>query len=112
MPLTRRDLLASLGGLAAARAFGVGGIGTDAAGELVASMPEPGAAFPRRDDFSIERGYTYLNAAYTHPIPKVSVLAARRAADSRGAMRAPTTTSGTTGQTPRELFARLINAKP
>lgn len=56
-------------------------------------------------------GYTYLNAAYTHPIPKVSVQAARLAAEHRGAMRAPVS-NPTPAVTPRALFAQLINAKP
>jgi selenocysteine lyase/cysteine desulfurase len=112
MTMHRRDLLASLGGLAAARAFGVADLTLDAIDQVGTRMPAPGAAFPRKDDFAIERGYTYLNAAYTHPIPKVSVHAARRASDARGALGAPPpTASGAPAPTPRELFARLINAK-
>jgi selenocysteine lyase/cysteine desulfurase len=110
--MNRRDLLASLGGLAAARTFGLTADANGIPEDSPAPMPAQGASFPRKDDFSIDRGCTYLNAAYTHPIPKVSVLAARRASDSRGVMRAAIASGGATGPTPRELFARLINATP
>jgi len=64
----------------------------------------------------IEEGYTYLNAAYTHPIPRVSVEAAQRAAEGRGTLRPTASPSGRGGASsapnPRALFAELINAKP
>ncbi len=109
--MNRRDLLASLGGAAAAGAFGF----PREAGAFEAmpvTLPGAGAPFPRTDDFSIEPGYTYLNAAYTHPIPKVSVQAARAAADARGSMRTPAAPALPPVPTPRALFAQLINAKP
>lgn len=109
MPLTRRDLIASFGGVAAARAFGIGSPSFEESPAAELTLPAPDAPFPRKADFSIERGFTYLNAAYTHPIPNISVQAARRAADSRGSMGASSSASKTT---PRELFAKLINAKP
>src|SRR5262245_16312891 len=121
MTVHRRDVLCGLGGLAASaavpefRARVPAFVETPRRGGAASKT----AALPRRSDFLIEDGYTYLNAAYTHPIPKVSVEAARRAAESRGALRAPAPdgrsgTSGTGGQNanPRTLFAELINAKP
>src|SRR5262249_45357460 len=121
MPIHRRDVLCSLGGLAASAAFPE----FHARVPTLVETPRPSGAasdttaLPRKSDFLIEDGYTYLNAAYTHPIPKVSVEAARRAAESRGSLRAPAPgggsgTSGTGGQNanPRTLFAELINAKP
>ncbi|MBI3568039.1 MAG: aminotransferase class V-fold PLP-dependent enzyme [Gemmatimonadetes bacterium] len=111
--MDRRDVLYSLGGLAAARAFGIGADVRAAAASMdpPAAIAPAGAPFPRKADFTIEPGYTYLNAAYTHPIPKASVAAAREAALARGTMRtAPKT--GMRPLTPRELFAQLINAKP
>jgi selenocysteine lyase/cysteine desulfurase len=115
--MNRRELIAGLGGLATARAFGLGadpfalpestGTATPTAGPLV-----PG--FPRKDDFTIEPGYTYLNAAYTHPIPKFSLDAARRAAQWRTELSAPfrqtTEAALSTAMSPKQLFARLINA--
>lgn len=112
--MNRREVLASLGGLAAAQSFGLGAGAAHALepAHEPARLPAPGAPFPRKEDFSIEHGYTYLNAAYTHPIPKVAVQAARLASDSRGALRAPAASGASHAPTPRELFAHLINAKP
>jgi len=98
--LDRRELIGTLGALAATRL-----LGDD---DARAAMPQPGAAFPRKADFAIPAGTTYLNAAYTHPIPRVSAVAARTAAERRSAaLPAP---SGV--ESPKSLFARLINAKP
>src|SRR5262245_11111004 len=77
---------------------------------MPAEMPTAQSTFPRKEDFAIDEGYTYINAAYTHPIPRVAVAAARRAAEGRGRLRAPV--QGATPPNPRALFAELINAKP
>ena len=100
MTLDRREMLRGLGAFAGSTALGAFG------------TPVPAAqttGFPRKADFLIEDGYTYINAAYTHPIPKVAMEAVRRAAEGRCSMPSPT--SGQSG-TPRTLFAELINAKP
>ena len=103
MPVHRRHVLGGLGFAAAA----LRNLRAAAAG---AGPPQaPTMDFPRKSDFLIDPGYTYLNAAYTHPIPKVSMDAARRAAEGRG--RLPPPTGGQSG-TPKALFAALINAKP
>ena len=100
MTLPRRDLLAVFGGLAASRLLG------ESHGR--AELPAPGAPFPRKADFAIPPGTTYLNAAYTHPIPRVSAEAARIAAERRSAaLPAPASV-----ESPKVLFARLINARP
>ncbi|BAH37146.1 putative aminotransferase [Gemmatimonas aurantiaca T-27] len=115
--LGRRDMLGVLGGAALSHWMGT----TPAehttplfVRDVSASppgMPSQPPVFPRKADFAIEDGATYLNAAYTHPIPRVSVDAARIAAEKRGLMRgAIPAPSGT--PTPRALFAQLINAKP
>src|SRR5262245_21299542 len=127
MNLNRRDLLAGVGGFAATAAL------TKLGAQLPASLNELGGSagtgaleFPRKDDFQIEEGYTYINAAYTHPIPKVALDAARRAAENRGSLRAPAAAAGGAGQgrgagggggggappNARTLFAELIGAKP
>ncbi|MBI3792639.1 MAG: aminotransferase class V-fold PLP-dependent enzyme [Gemmatimonadetes bacterium] len=94
---------------ASARHAGVGA----ADGDADLPLPAPDAPFPRKDDFTLAPGVTYLNGAYTHPIPKVAVAAARRAAEARGQMRATNgAPPGTSGPTPRERFAQLINATP
>lgn len=94
----RRDVLYELGGLVATAAFG----------KVRARLPITPRSmdFPRKGDFLIEEGSIYLNAAYTHPIPKVSMEAARRAAAERCGVRAPAATN------PQAQFAELINARP
>ncbi|MGH7615614.1 MAG: aminotransferase class V-fold PLP-dependent enzyme [Gemmatimonadaceae bacterium] len=99
--ITRRELLAGVGGVAASAALN----------KLGAEWPEPRPApgFPRQADFDIAPGYTYINGAYTHPMPKVAVQAARVAAESRGRL-APA--NAPVPSDPKMLFAKLINAKP
>ncbi|MCE9602574.1 MAG: aminotransferase class V-fold PLP-dependent enzyme [Gemmatimonadetes bacterium] len=111
MTLDRRELLGAIGGLAASRALGLTPnarhVPVDG-DDVVPAMPPPDAPFPRKADFALEPGTTYLNAAYTHPIPRVSAAAARRAAERRsGALPVPPGTP-----TPKQLFAQLIAAKP
>lgn len=120
MTMDRRQALGALGGLgglAATRAFGLTMPDDARSPGAPALMPQPGVAFPRKADFTIEDGTTYLNAAYTHPIPRVSVEAARRAAEVRGTMRGPASAASgppkaTPNATPKALFAQLINARP
>ena len=108
----RRDLLAVVGGVSTTAL-----VRSWIPSPLSLALPQGPVAFPRKDDFSIEEGYTYLNAAYTHPIPRMSVEAARRAAESRGSLKPAPPPSGRGGGSagtpnPRALFAELINAKP
>ena len=118
--MNRREMLAGLGGVAASAALAR----LDA---QLSEHPLSGPAgssleMPRKADFIIDEGYTYINAAYTHPIPKVSLEAARRAAENRGSLRAPAggasggrgTGRGGGGENnnPKALFAELIGAKP
>ena len=104
MAVHRRHVLCGLGVAAAAA---LRDLRAEAAG---AGPPRTAASdFPRKSDFLIDPRSTYLNAAYTHPIPKVSMDAARRAADGRGTLPPP---AGGQSRTPKALFAALINAKP
>lgn len=113
MSLNRRELLAGLGGLAASAS--AAGLPSVAAAEP-APGPAPALTLPRKSDFTIEDGYTYINAAYTHPIPKVALEAARLAAADRGTLHAPSSANGhkSTGKRPdpKSSFAYLIGAKP
>lgn len=106
MDITRRDLLATLAASASLPLL-------DKEPSLAIVQP---SSFPRKSDFAIEAGYTYLNAAYTHPIPNVAVQAGKRALDNRGALRPAPPPSGRTvsasAPNPRARFAALINAKP
>jgi selenocysteine lyase/cysteine desulfurase len=119
MTLNRRELLTGIGGVAASAAFSKLGA------QLLDLGTEPrssqAAVFPRKDDFVIEDGYTYINAAFTHPIPKVAVEAGRRQDESRGMLRAPAAGGGGRGGRgaggappldAKGLFAEMINAKP
>jgi selenocysteine lyase/cysteine desulfurase len=116
----RRDVLKGLGGMAALAA--VGKLGAQASGATAAVPPagQPGQApaFPRKADFDIEPGYTYINAAYTHPMPRVATDAVQRYADGRRALRAPAAGGGRGAgggpprTDPKAQFAELINAKP
>jgi len=85
------------------------GLGFAAAAVLRDVRLDAAADFPRKSDFRIDPGHTYLNAAYTHPIPLVSMEAARRAAEGRDSLPPPT---GGRSDAPKELFAALINARP
>src|SRR5262252_506655 len=88
MTIQRREVVQRLGGLMAAAAFGKIGLPPNGG----ASLPDQAArtdGFPRKADFLIPDGSTYLNAAYTHPIPNVSIAAARRAAERRSGVQAP-----------------------
>ena len=104
MTMHRRDLLRGFGFAAAAALHDF-----DTQAASFPSSPGSTSDLPRKSDFLIEPGYTYLNAAYTHPIPKVSMEAVRRAAEGRATLPPPA--SGQSG-TPKALFAALINAKP
>ena len=104
MTVHRRHVLCGLGFAAAAA---LRGLRADASG--AGQRQTATSDFPRKADFLIDQGHTYLNAAYTHPIPKVSMDAARRAAEGRGTLPPP---AGGQSGTPKALFAALINAKP
>jgi selenocysteine lyase/cysteine desulfurase len=66
--------------------------------------------FPRKADFRIAEGYTYINGAYTHPMPIAAGEAYHRVVDRRASLGFPPPT----GPRPdaRAAFASLINAKP
>ena len=102
MSLSRRDALATLGGLAVGAA----------ARPLLAHQPVPAAAthgFPRKDDFALAPGYTYINGAYTHPMPAVAVEAVRQWTARRATVGGP---PAPPRADPRVAFAALINADP
>jgi hypothetical protein len=64
MTMSRRELLASAGGLAASAI-------------VVPSLPGIPATgpFPARDAFAIPAGMHYLNSAYIHPMSRASAAA-------------------------------------
>lgn len=120
MSISRRDVLA-FGSLAALNAtVGVrapggtessslqaGGIRLD----LVADSPHGAPALPAKRDFAIPEGITYLNCAYTHPIPAAGLQALRDYGDRRAR---PEAVSRALQKKPVDIkaeFAALINAK-
>jgi selenocysteine lyase/cysteine desulfurase len=106
MTLTRREVLAGLGGLAAASV---------ARPLMAASVPQRAAPppgfqdFPRKQDFRIADGWTYINGAYTHPMPIAAAEAAREWTSRRTMVGGPPPPPRPDA---RLAFATLINAKP
>ena len=116
MNLNRRDLLAGLGGLAASASGAAVRAEVPQAAPAPKIPPVPGTAaaagFPRKADFMIEEGYTYINAAYTHPIPKVALDAVRQAAERRASLRGGGRRESEGRKLdPKASFAELIGAK-
>lgn len=114
MEIDRRTALRGIGGLSAAVA--IPALESQLVREpILVGAKKLSDGFPRKDDFLIEEGSTYLNAAYTHPIPKVALAAAEEAAQARCSMAGPLpqadNSEGRPAASPRTLFARLINAR-
>ena len=110
MDITRRELLAGAGGLAA----------TGALRSLHIRLPEPTVPAPRaadvtlpvRDAFAIPAGQTYLNSAFIHPVPVAAAEAVRTYLDTR-TFRAPRLRTGDSiAAGVKAEFAALINAAP
>jgi selenocysteine lyase/cysteine desulfurase len=106
MTMNRRDMLAGLGGLMA---------GAAARGplDLLSAAPRATRApgFPRRADFRIADGFTYINGAYTHPMPIAAREAYQQYLDRRSSIPAPLHVSPPAAEA-KQAFATLINAKP
>ncbi len=106
MSIKRRDVLTALGSLAAS------GIAPRLAFATQPQTRPPSSGppvFPAKKDFTIPEGVTYINSAYTHPMPIVAAEALRQYADLRAH---PESTSRQLGiADPKAEFAALINAK-
>lgn len=79
---------------------------------FLADSHSPAHALPAKRDFTIPDGITYLNCAYTHPLPKAGFEALRDYADRRAR---PEAVSKPLQKKPVDIkaeFAALINAKP
>lgn len=84
------------------------GASRDATAQPAAAPPprEAPGRFPRRDDFAFEPGVTYINGAFTHPMPKAAAEAYRAAVARRSTVGAPFVPTPDV----RPLFAALVNA--
>ncbi len=108
MDLTRRELLASMGGFVAAAAYSAHSPLLDAPG----LVRPPGDPLPARGDFAIPSDQTYLNSAFIHPVPVATANAVRSYLETR-TFREPRRRSGDELATEvKAEFAALINAKP
>jgi len=119
MNRNRRALLTGLGGLSAAAAFrNLEAQVAPAPGALAANARNAVPGFPRRADFAIEEGYTYISGAFTHPMPIAAAEAYRDAVNRRGTIGTPAGASRspapprTARADPKTAFAALLNAKP
>ncbi len=120
MNMTRRELGASFSALAASAALGR--IEAHATNISVADVPPRGVApqFPRKADFTVADGYSYLNGAFCHPRPRAAAVACHQAVQRRTTLAPPgvpfvflNPPPDTTPMPvdPRDAFAALINAK-
>jgi selenocysteine lyase/cysteine desulfurase len=116
MLLNRRDMLAGLGAIVTSSATGSTGGGSSAAPtDSIQTTAQPGLELPRKKDFDIAEGYTYISGAYTHPMPIAAAEAYRQAVNRRvsiGSGASGPSGAGATRVDPRRAFAALINAKP
>jgi selenocysteine lyase/cysteine desulfurase len=112
----RREFLVRAGGLAAVSALGPfdrhpatpsGGGATGSAG----ASGDP-LEFPRKADFAMRPGITYLNGAYTHPMPLVARDAVRDYLVARTELHADSNPDPDFSATVKAEYAALINAKP
>ena len=76
--------------------------------------------FPRKADFNIAEGHTYISGAFTHPMPIAAAQAYRQWIDQRSTIGRPLNASWPDIEHPaaaasaasKAAFASLINAKP
>ncbi|MGE0816309.1 MAG: aminotransferase class V-fold PLP-dependent enzyme [Vicinamibacterales bacterium] len=100
MRIDRRQALTGLAGAVGAAALG--------ARPVLAAGQAASSTFPRKADFDFADGVTYINGAFTHPMPRASADACRAAVGRRS------TVGGPFVPTPPvwKAFAELINASP
>lgn len=112
MTLNRREVLTGLGGLAATAMARTLLAHETPAGTSLSPPPAPAGAlavFPRKADFNLVEGYTYISGAFTHPMPIAAAEAYRAAIARRAMVGGP---PAPPRPDPRLAFASLINARP
>ena len=111
MSIDRRSLLTGLGSLAASATLS--GVQDSKSTRLPATSGTANSTLPRKGDFAIPEGLTYLNGAYTHPLPLAAADAMRRHIASRSRPGNMTDPGGSKlAAEVKSQFAALINAKP
>src|ERR1700751_3600556 len=106
MNISRREVLAGFGSMAALNVT----LRVEAP-TVTADSRRGAAALPSKGDFSIPEGVTYINCAYTHPIPTAGLEALRDYGNRRAR---PEAVSRPLQKKPVDIkaeFAALINAK-
>jgi selenocysteine lyase/cysteine desulfurase len=106
MDSSRRDLLAGLAAAGVARQLPAHWLAA-ATPTVHAASWQPGTA--RKSDFAIAGGYTYINGAYTHPMPLAASAAQQAWAQRRATVGGPPAPPRID---PRVQYASLINASP
>lgn len=111
MSIDRREFLAGIGGLTVSGLLGRAG-GPGSGPDLSGGAGVPGGDFPRTEDFAIPDDVTFLNSAFTHPLPVETAEAIGEYAEE-GARPGPVMTfSRERVQKVKSGFAELINATP
>ena len=113
MQPNRRDILTGIGGLAAASVLSPvqARLNTNSSTRFNPGPYDVG--FPRKGDFAIPEGLTYINGAYTHPMPVAAAEAVQKEATLRSRPgRIDDPGHDALGGEVKSQFAGLINAKP
>ena len=104
--ISRRDLITRASGLAVAAV--VPGVIPRSEEQIWVGAAQ--ASFPRKNDFTIPEGVTYLNGAYMHPMPNDVRDAVRDYNDRRGGFTTQTSADPDFDINVKADFAALINA--
>jgi selenocysteine lyase/cysteine desulfurase len=108
MDLTRRELLATMGGMVAAAACS-----SATSHAAIPRSPRPaGGPLPARGDFAIPADQTWLNSAFIHPIPVAAADAVRSYLETRTFHQPRRRSGDELAAEVKAEFAALINAKP
>jgi selenocysteine lyase/cysteine desulfurase len=107
--MNRREFVSGMAALGSAAIFD--GTPHAEAAQAASSAPVSAAdlSLPRKADFAIPEGETYINSAYVHPMPNIGREALRRYLESRCS---PVLDTHYDREHAKAEFAALINAKP
>jgi selenocysteine lyase/cysteine desulfurase len=109
MPMNRRELLAGFGGMTAI-GLAAAATGNSRAQSQTGSTSTATGVLPAKADFSIPAEITFINSAYTHPMPNAAAAALREYAEFRSHPQAVSQPKKVVANLKAE-FAALINAK-